>query len=76
MRFGEKLKNARVGQGMTQETVAKQIGVSRQSLSNWEKRLVFTGFLTRRENLYWLCIMCNHTEIKNTGSEEPVFLRM
>ena len=37
MRFGEKLKNARVGQGMTQETVAKQIGVSRQSLSNWEK---------------------------------------
>jgi len=36
MEFGEKLKAARVRSGMTQDTVAKQIGVSRQSLSNWE----------------------------------------
>ena len=36
MQFGEKLKEARVRSGMTQDTVAKQIGVSRQSLSNWE----------------------------------------
>lgn len=36
MEFGEKLKAARIRSGMTQDTVAKQIGVSRQSLSNWE----------------------------------------
>lgn len=36
MRFGEKLKQARARADLTQEAVAKQIGVSRQSLSNWE----------------------------------------
>lgn len=36
MKFGEKLRNARIRTDMTQEAVAKQIGVSRQSLSNWE----------------------------------------
>ena len=36
MKFGEKLKAGRDRTGMTQEAVAKRIGVSRQSLSNWE----------------------------------------
>lgn len=36
MKFGEKLKAARLKADLTQEAVAKQIGVSRQSLSNWE----------------------------------------
>lgn len=36
MKFGEKLKDARLHTELTQEAVAKEIGVSRQSLSNWE----------------------------------------
>lgn len=36
MKFGEKLKQARIKADLTQEAVAKKIGVSRQSLSNWE----------------------------------------
>ena len=36
MEFGQKLKDARLKAGLTQETVAQSIGVSRQSLSNWE----------------------------------------
>ena len=36
MKFGEKLKQARIRAELTQEAVAKRIGVSRQSLSNWE----------------------------------------
>ena len=36
MKFGEKLKDARLKAELTQEAVAKEIGVSRQSLSNWE----------------------------------------
>lgn len=36
MKFGEKLKQGRLRADMTQEAVARRIGVSRQSLSNWE----------------------------------------
>lgn len=36
MEIGTKLKNARVKSGLTQEKVAEKIGVSRQSMSNWE----------------------------------------
>lgn len=36
MKFGEKLKQARIRADMTQEQVIKKIGVTRQSLSNWE----------------------------------------
>ncbi len=36
MEIGTKLKNARTKNGLTQEKVAEEIGVSRQSVSNWE----------------------------------------
>lgn len=36
MELGQKLKDARLKVGLTQETVAQTIGVSRQSMSNWE----------------------------------------
>ena len=36
MEIGTKLKNARAKSGLTQEKVAEEIGVSRQSMSNWE----------------------------------------
>lgn len=36
MEFGQKLKEARTKAGLTQETVAQQVGVSRQTMSNWE----------------------------------------
>lgn len=36
MDIGSKLKNARAKSGMTQEAVAEKIGVSRQTVSNWE----------------------------------------
>jgi transcriptional regulator with XRE-family HTH domain len=36
MDIGTKLKNARVRNVMTQEKVAEEIGVSRQTISNWE----------------------------------------
>ena len=39
MKFGEKLKDARLKAELTQEAVAKQLGVSRQSLSNWENEV-------------------------------------
>lgn len=36
MEIGTKLKNARAKSGLTQEKVAEEIGVTRQSMSNWE----------------------------------------
>lgn len=36
MDIGKKLKTARSHSGMTQEEVAEKIGVSRQTISNWE----------------------------------------
>ena len=36
MEIGEKLREARVAAGQTQEKVAETIGVSRQTISNWE----------------------------------------
>lgn len=36
MDIGNKLKNSRAKAGLTQETVAEKIGVSRQTISNWE----------------------------------------
>lgn len=36
MSIGEKLKQARLAAGLTQEVVAEKLGVSRQTMSNWE----------------------------------------
>ena len=36
MSIGEKLKQARLDSGLTQEAVAERAGVSRQTMSNWE----------------------------------------
>lgn len=36
MKISDKLKNARIRAGMTQEFVAEQLGISRQTMSNWE----------------------------------------
>ena len=36
MEFGQKLREARMKAGLTQESVAGQVGVSRQTMSNWE----------------------------------------
>ena len=36
MDIGTKLKDARVSAGLTQEQVAEELGVSRQTMSNWE----------------------------------------
>ena len=39
MEIGQKLKNARTASGLTQELVAEKLGVSRQTISNWENEV-------------------------------------
>ena len=43
MALGGKIKDARTRAGMTQEQVAESLGVSRQTISNWETGLSSPG---------------------------------
>ena len=54
MEIGEKLKNSRMNAGMTQEQIAEQINVSRQTISNWENgvNLISTTFICSLLTIY------------------------
>ena len=54
MKFGEKLKQARQRSELTQEEVVKKLGVTRQSLSNWENDRTYPDLasVVRLSNLY------------------------
>lgn len=41
MKIGVKLKEARLQAGLTQENVAEEIQVTRQTISNWETEKSF-----------------------------------
>ena len=54
MEIGQKLKNARIQSGMTQENVAEKLNVSRQTISNWENEKSYPDIINIIElsNLY------------------------
>ena len=54
MEIGSQLKNARIKIGMTQEKVAEEVGVSRQTISNWENSRSFPDIVSviRLSTLY------------------------
>ena len=43
MTLGQNIQNARRAQGLSQETLAEKIGVSRQALGKWEKDTALPG---------------------------------
>lgn len=54
MEIGRQLKNARTRSGLTQEKVAEEIHVSRQTISNWENEKSYPDIINIIElsNLY------------------------
>ena len=46
MEIGKKLKNARIKAGFTQEKAAEEIGVSRQTISNWENEKSYPDIIS------------------------------
>jgi len=54
MNIGQKLKNKRTQSGLTQEAVAEKIGVSRQTVSNWENNRSYPDIVSilRLSDLY------------------------
>lgn len=58
MEIGQKLKDARVHSGLTQEVVAEIINVSRQTISNWENEKSYPDIISVIElsNLYCISL--------------------
>jgi len=58
MRFGERLKQARLAQQLTQKAVAEQLHVSRQTISSWETENSYPDIdsLLRLSDLYGLSL--------------------
>lgn len=58
MELGEKLKGARTNAGLKQEELAKQLGVSRQTISNWEngRSLPDIGSVVKLSGIYQLSL--------------------
>ena len=54
MEIGKKLKDARMRSGVTQESVAEKVNVSRQTISNWENEKSYPDITSVIElsNLY------------------------
>lgn len=46
MNIGIKLKNARNAKGMSQEETAEELGISRQTLSNWENEKTYPDVIS------------------------------
>lgn len=58
MEIGQKLKDARVHSGLTQEIVAEKINVSRQTISNWENEKSYPDIISviKLSNLYCISL--------------------
>lgn len=56
MEIGQKLKDARVHSGLTQEVVAEKINVSRQTISNWENEKSYPDIISVIELSSLYCI--------------------
>lgn len=58
MELGQKLKEARISAGLKQEELAKQLGVSRQTISNWEngRSLPDIGSVVKLSGIYQLSL--------------------
>lgn len=58
MEFGQKLKTARAQAGLTQEDVVRHLGVSRQTVSNWENNRSYPDLasILKLSDLYGLSL--------------------
>jgi len=67
MEIGKKLKEARQTCGLTQESVAEELNVSRQTISNWEndKTIIDSHSLIRLADFYQISLdeLCGRKKI-------------
>lgn len=72
MNIGEKLKNARITANLTQEQAADALGVSRQTISNWENSKTYPDIVSviKISDLYNISLDDLLKEKKNINSEK------
>lgn len=60
MNIGEKIRNARLAAGLTQEQVCEALGVSRQTISNWENGKTYPDIVSvvKMSGLYNISLDC------------------
>ena len=54
MNFGDKLKQYRLREGLSQEQLAEKIGVSRQAITKWETKRGLPGVELYKNNMFRL----------------------
>lgn len=74
MEIGSKLKNARNEKGITQEQAAELLGVSRQTISNWENNKSYPDIISviKMSNVYSVSLdhlLKEETSMKQTYQE-------
>ena len=76
MEFGEKLKRAREEKGITQQTLANQLFVTRQAVSRWECGARFPDLLTAKKISEYLEVslddLLSKDETKKCAEENPI----
>ena len=72
MEIGRKIKNARAAAGLTQEQAAEALGVSRQTISNWENGKTWPDIVSvvKMSDLYDISLDCLLKDEKK--EEKPV----
>lgn len=79
MEFGEKLKQLREEKGMTQQTVAEKLYVTRQAVSRWECGARYPDLLTAKKIAQILDVsvdeMLSGEELKQNVEKEPVLAK-
>ena len=76
MEFGEKLRHAREAKGITQQTLANQLFVTRQAVSRWECGARFPDLLTAKKLSEYLEVslddLLSKAETEKCAEENPV----
>ena len=79
MEFGEKLKQLREEKGMTQQTLAEKLYVTRQAVSRWECGARYPDLLTAKKIARILNVsvdeMLSGEELKQNVEKEPVLAK-
>ena len=79
MEFGEKLKQLREEKGMTQQTIAEKLYVTRQAVSRWECGARYPDLLTAKKIAQILNAsldeMLSGEELKQNVEKEPVLAK-
>ena len=58
--FGTKLKELRIAHGLTQTQLAKELGVSKQCISNWENDNILPSIDMLVHISKYFCISCDY----------------